>query len=448
MFHSRDITYYILSLGCSKNLVDAELVNGSLMAAGYRPVYESDEADIILVNTCGFIEPAREESIEVIFDALDSHQALPRSKPFTVNGVTEERPFPRRVAVMGCLSKRYFDEIGAEIPEIDFLYGIPDENFVPELSSVLGISIEKTGFFGRVPITKGLPYSYIKIAEGCSHRCSYCAIPLIRGERRSFAPEEIIADAEAAARGGAKELILIAQDITRYRSRGTGLPELVARLDRIDGAEWIRLMYCHPDFIDDSLIQSMADNEKVVPYIDIPFQHVSERILSSMGRKGNFEIYLSLVNRLREMVPGIGIRSTFMVGYPGETEDNFRELLRFLTAARIDRAGAFVYSPEVGTRAADLGNRVPKKTAEGRYHELMAMQQDISLRKLESLVGRNLSVMVEERIDEKTYVGRTEYDAPEVDGFFYLTADEATLNTIVKARVTDAVEYDLMGVLC
>ncbi len=448
MFHSRDITCYILSLGCSKNLVDSERVNGALMAAGYRPVHDSENADIIIINTCGFIEPAREESIGEILDALDARELPPRMKPFAMENTTEERPFRRRVAAMGCLSKRYFEEIVKDIPELDFVYGIPDDGFVPALGSALGISAEKSENQRRVPITIGLPYAYVKISEGCSHHCSYCAIPLIRGEHRSYDRNAVLDDAKRAVRGGARELILIAQDITRYRWQETGLPELVNLLSDIDGAEWIRLMYCHPDFIDDTLISVMAENEKVTRYLDVPFQHASGRILASMGRRGDGDAYLSLVAKLRERVPGIRIRSTFMVGYPGETDGDFRELVQFVQEARIDRAGAFVFSREEETRAAGLGGRVPKKTAEGRYHELMSLQQGISRLLLEAMIGSEVMVMVEERIDEQTFLCRTEFDAPEVDGFFYLTADEAPRNTIVKARVTDAVEYDLMGVLC
>jgi ribosomal protein S12 methylthiotransferase len=436
VFQAPDISFYIISLGCAKNLVDSERVNGEMRALGFRAAQSSEDADILIVNTCGFIEDAKKESIEVILDAV---------------GIKDDAPsgFGRKLVAAGCLSQRYRREVAAEIPEIDFVYGIIDDGFVPGLCAAFGIAPEPGTGFARVrkrPLVEGLPYRYIKIAEGCSNGCSYCAIPLIRGPMVSFPPERVLEDAEAAAGDGAKELIIIAQDIASYRHGATDLADLVRRVSEVRGVEWVRLMYCHPDHIDGRIIDLLRNNDRVVKYIDIPFQHASRSILSSMGRKGDAASYLALVEELRARVPDIRIRSTFMVGYPGETDGDFRELLKFAQQAVLDRLGAFVYSPEEGTRAAELDGRVAPATARRRHARLMKLQQGISATRMEGLIGRTVRVLVEERIDDCTWAGRTEYDAPEVDGIFFLTGGNVSINSIVKARVTDSTEYDASGV--
>ncbi len=446
MFSSQDISCYIISLGCAKNLVDSERINGALATAGYMKAESSEEADIIIINTCGFITEAKEESIEVIFDAIEQQRSASDNnlKQFYRNDGSENRNFGRRVVVAGCLSGRYREEILSDIPEIDFLYGLPDERFVDRMSRELCIAINPPEPL-REPLLTGLSYAYIKISDGCSNNCAYCAIPLIRGPHEPWSPELILEDARREALRGAKELVVVAQDIAAYRWRGTGLRELVEGVARIGGVEWIRLMYCHPDHLDDSIISILEGVEKVVPYIDIPFQHVSGPILRSMGRRGDAETYSALVRKLRDRVPDIRIRSTFMVGYPGETDEDFEELSRFLAMSMLDRVGAFSYSPEEGTRAWELNDPVLAEVKKERYNHLMALQQEISAQKLAAMAGSVVPVIVEERIDETIWAGRCIYDAPEVDGIFYLTAGDAPVNSIVKARVTGSTEYDLMG---
>lgn len=445
MFSSKDISYYIISLGCAKNQVDSERINGALGSAGFVQAGSSEQADIIIINTCGFVTEAKEESIEVIFDALEQQKAAGKKnlKKYYQESRVLDRDFGRRVAVAGCLSQRYREELEMEIPEVDFIHGIPGKSFVELLARKFGIAIGRYASL-RAPLQPGLPYSYVKISEGCSNNCSYCAIPLIRGPLISYPVELILDEARREAARGARELVIVAQDISAYRWEDIGLPELARALSRIDGVEWIRLMYCHPDNLDDHIIESFRA-EKVVPYIDIPFQHASGRILRSMGRRGGTGAYLALVERLRERVPEIRIRSTFIVGYPGETGADFEELTNFIEVACLDRVGSFLYSPEEGTRAWDLGDPVADAVKKERYHRIMSLQRDISSRKLAAMAGKTVRVLVEEKVDETTSSGRTEYDAPEVDGIFYLTGGDAAINSIVDARVTGATEYDLIG---
>jgi ribosomal protein S12 methylthiotransferase len=445
VFSSKDISYYIISLGCAKNQVDSERINGALDSAGYIQTGSSEHADIIIINTCGFITEAKEESIEVIFDALEQQKMAGKKnlKKFYQDNRVLDRDFGRRVVVVGCLSQRYREELEIEIPEVDFIHGIPDNNFVEFMSRKFSIDAGRIKSL-REPLLPGLPYSYIKIAEGCSNNCSYCAIPLIRGPQTSYPADLVLDEARREAARGARELVIVAQDISAYRWAELGLPELVSAISRIDGVEWIRLMYCHPDHLDDHIIDSLRV-EKVVPYIDIPFQHASSRILRSMGRKGGAGAYRTLVERLRERVPDIRIRSTFMVGYPGETNADFEELINFLEAECLDRVGAFIYSPEEGTRSWEMGDPVTDALKKERYHRIMTIQRDISARKLAAMAGSIVRVLVEEKVDETTCSGRTEYDAPDVDGIFYLTGRNVKINSIVKARVTGATEYDLIG---
>ncbi|HOP63290.1 MAG TPA: 30S ribosomal protein S12 methylthiotransferase RimO [Spirochaetota bacterium] len=439
MFYSGDISYYIISLGCSKNLVDSERINGEMISAGYKPADSAEEAGIIIINTCGFIKPAKEESIEIILDAA----SLKEDEGERFDLIEEDR-FSRKLVVTGCLSKRYYDDMLNDMPEIDFLYGIPDDNFVRKFSESFKIRINDP-LHKRKRLYTSPASSYIKISDGCSNNCSYCAIPLIRGPHVPFPPEFILEEASDAAAGGALELNIIAQDIAAYRWEEMRLPGLVNRISEIEGVKWIRLLYCHPDHITDDIIELISSNSKVVPYIDLPFQHVNPEILRSMGRMGSPSRYYDLVNRLREKVPGIIIRSTFMVGYPGEKEKQFQELLGFIKKARLDKVGCFTYSSEEDTKASFLRDTISPKVKERRASELMSIQMEISSEKMSSYIGTEVDVLVEDKIDDKTYVGRTKYDAPEVDGVFYLTSGENRVNDIVRARVTDSVEYDLIG---
>ena len=449
MFSSEDISYAIVSLGCSKNLVDSEILNASLLSAGFRHAADIEEADMIIINTCGFIKDAKEESISVIFDALHDRDLVSQEnrKPWHEQGRASRKDFHRKVIVAGCLSQRYFQQIQDDIPEIDLLYGLVDDDLVPCLLREFRITAQIRTLRKREPLVQGLPYAYIKISEGCSNACSYCAIPLIRGPHAPFSSEEILEDARRAATGGALELMVIAQDIASYNWNGHGLVDLVRDMSSIESVRWIRLLYCHPDHCDDAIIEMIGSNDnKVVPYIDLPFQHVSGSILRSMGRRGGYSVYSGLVDRLRDAVPDIRIRSTFMVGYPGETRDDFNDLLRFVNEHALDRVGVFCYSQEEGTRACRLSDDVPDELKHERYDLLMASQQAVSQEKLKSMIGTVVDVLVEEAVDRETYIGRTMYDAPEVDGIFYLTGKGIQINEIIQARVTDSIDYDLMGV--
>ena len=444
MYISSDLSFYLISLGCSKNLVDSERINGEMISAGFTPADASENSDIIIINTCGFIQPAKEEAIEVILDAVSIKDSGSSESKFFRHGKGVPQKFNRKVVVTGCLTKRYYNEIASDIPEIDFIYGIPDEKFVSEMCSKF--EIQTSGIITvRKKLYNSYPYSYIKISDGCSNNCSYCAIPLIRGPHVPFAPEVILKDAETEVKNSALELNIIAQDIAVYQWGDMNLVSLVNEISKIDKLRWIRLLYCHPDHITDDIINLIAENDKVVPYIDIPFQHVSRSILQSMGREGDIDTYLALVEKLRGKIPDITIRSTFMIGYPGSGENEFRELVSFIKSARLDKVGCFIYSPEEGTPASGIPDKLSIDEKNRRLDEIMSLQADISRDKLNSKIGLELDVLIEEKIDDNTYIGRTESDAPEVDGVFYLTSDKNRVNNIVRARVTDSVEYDLIG---
>jgi len=435
VFTASELSFYIISLGCSKNLVDSELINGEMVSAGFIVSETAEDSDILIINTCGFIQDAKEESIETILDAIDLKECITAAR---------QSDFKKKIVVIGCLTKRYFSEIETEIPEIDLLYGIKDEKFVSALCHKFNIKHNPI-LKKRKKLYNTYPFSYIKISDGCSNNCSYCAIPVIRGPHVPFSPDQILKDAEHEVANGALELNIIAQDIAVYKWKTLDLTSLINKISRISNLKWIRLLYCHPDHITDKIITLIAENEKVVPYIDIPFQHVNETLLKSMGRAGNSDKYLKLIETLREKIPQISIRSTFMIGYPGEDEKKFSELLTFIKTARIDKVGCFIFSPEEGTDAYNLCDNISIDKKNKRLNELMSMQSKISQEKLSEKVGLELDVLVEEQIDDKTYIGRTIFDAPEVDGIFFLTADKNNINKIVKAKVTDSIEYDLIG---
>lgn len=405
-----------------------------MLTAGFTETESSESADIIIINTCGFINDARVESINEIMEAAmlaeNSHS----------DG------FRKRVAVMGCLSERYKDELKKELHEADYITGIPDESFVEKMCADFGIQPTSKPAEGWTPLTAGLPYSYIKISEGCSNNCTYCAIPLIRGPQQSYSPDYIMSHALSAVKNGARELIVVGQDTASYRHGNLALPDIVSMMSGISGVDWIRIMYMHPDHITDAIIGAIAENPKVVKYIDLPFQHASPRILSAMGRRGSAEIYLELLAKIRAGIDRVKIRSTFMIGFPGETADDYNELAVFIKEAQLDRAGLFIYSEEEGTPAFLMKDSVPMKTRRSRYNSLMKVLKKISIQKLEQMIGSELLVLVEERIDDTTFLCRTEFDAPEVDGIFILTAEDAVVNSIVNARVTGSSEYDLYGV--
>jgi len=439
---------YIETLGCPKNFNDSEGIGGIWEEAGGEIVSSPQEADVVLVNTCGFINDAKVESIDAIFDMT----RLP-NKP--------------KLIVSGCLSQRYGQQLADEIPEIDYLLGVNDYERLPEI-----IGGEQRLYRSSAPAcfnefsSRKLPDTHysatLRIAEGCSNCCAYCVIPQIRGPYRSRPEENILAEAETLAKAGVRELILIAQDLTEYGRDLYGelrLADLLRKLCRIGGEDpakgfrWIRLMYCYEDRITDELIEVMASEERICKYIDIPLQHISDNVLKAMRRKSTSASIRETISRLREAMPDIHIRTTFITGFPGETEEDFEELADFAEETRFERLGVFAYSREEGTPAGDMDNQVEEEEKQARADSIMRLQLDISREHNEEKVGKVLDVLVEE-IDEVsddfvTFVGRSEYDAPEIDGsvVFRVPAGEKRLapGEFVPVLIEDAFDYDLTG---
>lgn len=434
----------MVSLGCPKNLVDAEVMLGLLRDAGYKIVNREESADVLIVNTCGFIGPAKEESIEAILE-------LARFK---------ERGRCKALIVTGCLAQRYPSELEKELPEVDAFVG------TGEFCHVVGVVkralegqrvtlVGEPGFIydHKTPRCLATPSytAYLKIAEGCDNRCSYCVIPSIRGRYRSRPVESLVAEAESLAKSGVRELILVAQDTTRYGEDIYGRPrlqDLLRAVSRVDGIVWLRFLYTYPTRISHGLIEAVAEEPKVCKYIDIPLQHASERILRMMRRRGSIREVRELIGRIRDRIPGVVLRSSFIVGFPGETEADFKELLGFLGEMEFEHAGVFKYSPEEGTEAALLGECVAEEVKERRFHEAMEAQRRISRRKNEERLGRTYKVLIEAPAPEGGLVGRSEAEAPEIDGLIYVTGHEnLRAGEFREVRITGAGDYDLVGKL-
>lgn len=433
----------MVSLGCSKNRVDAEIMMGMLKNAGYTLVAEAGMADVAIVNTCGFIEDAKKEAIEEILELVQLKQ--------------EKRI--RAIIVTGCLAERYREEVEKELPEVDAVLGIgANKDIVQAVNNVLAgkrlLSFPEKNLLPlcgeRVQTT---PYytSYLKIAEGCDNCCTYCAIPMIRGRFRSRPMEEITAEAEHLAKNGVRELIVIAQDTTRYGEDIYGekkLPELLRRLCRVDGLRWIRVLYCYPERITDELLDVIANEEKMVKYIDLPLQHCSRSVLRRMNRRGSREELTALLKKIREKVPGVTLRTTVMTGFPGESEEDFTELAEFVKEIRFDRLGCFAYSAEEGTPAAEYPDQVPEDIRIKRQENIMELQARIMEETCIQSEGREISVMVEgyDRY-AGSFFGRSAADAPEVDSTVFFTAKTRSLNAgeFVTVRVTDHLDCDLLG---
>lgn len=433
----------MVSLGCSKNRVDAEIMMGMLKNAGYTLVAEAGMADVAIVNTCGFIEDAKKEAIEEILELVQLKQ--------------EKRI--KAIIVTGCLAERYREEVEKELPEVDAVLGIgANKDIVQAVNNVLAgkrlLSFPEKNLLPlcgeRVQTT---PYytSYLKIAEGCDNCCTYCAIPMIRGRFRSRPMEEITAEAEHLAKNGVRELIVIAQDTTRYGEDIYGekkLPELLRRLCRVDGLRWIRVLYCYPERITDELLDVIANEEKMVKYIDLPLQHCSRSVLRRMNRRGSREELTALLKKIREKVPGVTLRTTVMTGFPGESEEDFTELAEFVKEIRFDRLGCFAYSAEEGTPAAEYPDQVPEDIRIKRQENIMELQARIMEENCIQSEGREISVMVEgyDRY-AGSFFGRSAADAPEVDSTVFFTAKTRSLNAgeFVTVRVTDHLDCDLLG---
>jgi ribosomal protein S12 methylthiotransferase len=426
----------MVSLGCPKNQVDAEQMLGVLSGSGFEITSDQAEADVIVVNTCGFIESAKEESIEAILDAAKM----------------KKQGKCRALIIAGCLAQRYRDELLKELPEADAVIGTTEIARITEICGQVLSGSRRVLQVSGPAMVYGLPrvsttprhYRYLKIAEGCSNRCSYCAIPIIRGNFQSRPAGSIFDEAERLADEGAKELVLLAQDSTAYRDGVTDLPALLKGLARVRGIEWIRLMYAYPGRISDALMAVMAEENKICKYLDIPIQHIDDNILKAMNRRATSDDVKKTIDKLRKRVPGIALRTSLIVGFPGETEAAFKRLLTFVKEAEFEHLGVFTYSPEEGTSAYDLSPRVPQDVAEERLDRIMKAQAMISLKKNRALIGSIQRVLVDE-VQDLTLVGRLSTQAPEIDGVVYLSETEAEPGEFVDVTITDAKEYDLVG---
>ena len=418
---------YIETMGCPKNFNDSESIGGIWESTGMSLTDDPAEADAILVNTCGFINDAKQESIGCIFDMARFIDESEKEAP------DHEKKI---LIVSGCLSQRYGKELADEMPEVDIFLGVNDYEKLPQLvkeyrkgKRLQAFSCQPDAFYEfSARKIKDNPYSMtLRIAEGCNNCCAYCVIPQIRGAYRSRPMENIIEEAELLASKGCREIILIAQDVTEYGTDIYGrlmLPELLRKLCRVDGIRWIRLMYCYEDKITDELIEVMASEEKICDYIDIPLQHVSDGVLSAMNRHSTTESIKDTLGRLRTAMPDIHIRTTLITGFPGETEEEFEELLEFVEETRFERLGVFAYSREEGTVAGDMENQIDEDVKAMRADAIMRRQLDISREINESKVGDTMTVMVDGTDEDGAYLGRTVYDAPEIDNTVILTTDE------------------------
>ena len=422
----------VITLGCSKNTVDSEHLAAQLAAAGYTVVFDSDRTDakVVVINTCGFIGDAKQEPIDMILRAAAAKQA----------GKIE------RLFVVGCLSERYADELRAEIPEVDDYFGARTWDGIVR---ALGAS-EDPALATERRLTTPKHYAYLKISEGCNWKCGYCAIPLIRGGHVSVPMEELEEEARKLAGQSVRELMVIAQDTTYYGIDLYGrrmLAELLRRLCRIDGIEWIRLHYAYPAGFPDEVIEAMASEPKICKYLDIPFQHISDAQLASMHRRHTKAEAMELIGRLRGAIPDLALRTTLLVGYPGETEADFEELLAFVREVRFERLGVFPYSEEEGTWSAEnLRDDIPETIKQQRAERVMALQNEISLENNRRRVGRTERVIIDSRQGD-WYVGRTQYDSPEVDQEILIPASDRRLlrGHFYDVTVTSAADYDLYG---
>lgn len=428
----------LISLGCAKNRVDSEMLLGELAERGYRLTNRQEEAEIIIINSCGFIAPAKEESINTIIE-MAQYKEMGRCK---------------KLIVMGCLSQKYGGELEVDIPEIDHIVGAGDFKSVVEIIDGEAdkrnlVREPRFDYGGKRLITTPSHYAYLKISEGCSNRCTFCAIPEIRGGFRSRPLESIMAEAKNLADQGVRELNIISQDNTKYGldiGVDGGITCLIEELTTIDEIAWIRLLYTNPQFIDDKLIETL-NRAKVCRYLDLPLQHCHGDILKSMGRRGDQLSLGQQLNRLRDRIPDLSIRTTFMVGFPGETEEHFDILLKFIEGQAFEQMGVFTYSQEAGTPAAKMKGQLPEGIKEERKEVIMSLQREISLKKNKRLVGSYQNVLVEGLSDEGGFLvtGRTEGQAPEVDGVVYLEKSRVERGQIIRTRITKALEYDLIG---
>ena len=428
-----------VSLGCSKNLVVTEQMIGIFKDHGFNIVSDESTADVIVINTCGFIESAKQEAIDAIFEMAK---------------YKEKRC--KYLIVTGCLVQRYKEDLEKLIKEVDLFVAVNEyEEFWQKVSMLINkeeFDTSKLDYNRRV-LTTGKNMAYLKIAEGCSNKCTYCAIPYIQGPYISRKMEDIIEEAKILVQKGIKEIIVIAQDTTKYGIDIYGKPmlaELLEKLSEIEEIDWIRFLYAYPETITDELIKVVKENDKICKYFDIPIQHISDKVLKRMNRKSNGESIRNLIKKIREEIPEVIIRTTVIVGFPGETKDQFEELYEFIKNAKFDKLGAFKYSKEDGTPAAKLEGDIHSSTKTSRYNKIMKLQQQISKEKLEKLKGKKFKVLIETKtFDEKYYVGRTYMDVPEMDGLVFIKNDgkikEDIIGTFKMCEIINVREYDLIA---
>lgn len=432
----------VVTLGCEKNLVDSEIMSGLIHQRGYSLVEDKEEATVIIVNTCGFIDAAKEESVNTIIELAD----------------LKETGKLKALIVSGCLTQRYKEELMKEMPEVDGIVGTGDFD---KINDIIDQALQ-----GRKPAYVGNPVfnyeqalprrvttprhtAYVKIAEGCDNACTFCSIPLMRGRFRSRSVESIVAEVASLASQGVREISLIAQDSTNY---GTDLydrfmlPELLHKVSEVPGVEWVRLHYAYPGFFTDELIEAIASNPKVCKYVDLPLQHSEDAVLKRMRRPGRQRDARELIGKIRARIPNVALRTSIIVGFPGETEQDFQNLKRFIRDIKFDRLGVFTYSLEEDTPAARLPDQVPADVKERRANELMELQREIAKERNGARVGQELDVLLE-RYDGRNdvYIGRSQYDAPEIDGEVFVSGCKGEIGDVVKVRITHSFDYDLAG---
>jgi ribosomal protein S12 methylthiotransferase len=436
-------TVWIENLGCPKNEVDGERMESLLLERGYGITQDQTRADILILNTCGFIQPAKEESIEELFSLIS----------------LKNRYAKKKIILCGCLAQRYGEELWSKLPELDALFGISEiDKVVSVCSSVLKAKRvfrvsspgKNNGVTKMKRTVRRVPYAYIKIADGCDNRCSYCAIPSIRGGFRSKRNEDILEEARQLTEEGVKEIDLIAQDTTLYGVDLYGekrLPQLLSSLSQIPKLRWIRLLYTHPAHFSDQLIHQMAFNPKVCKYVDLPLQHISDDILRLMNRKVTRKKVEQLIFKLRESIPDLTLRTSLIVGFPGEKKKHFDELLEFVQEVRFNKLGAFPYSKEEGTKAFDFKGQVSSKLRQERLNQLMLAQQRIAFERNQAKVGKTLTVLIDAKSEERNgcFVGRSQAEAPEVDGVILVKGDQQKTGQCVKVKIVDYCDYDLIG---
>jgi len=438
-----------ISLGCDKNLVDSEMMVTSLRQSGYNIIYNADEADVIVVNTCCFIGDAKEESINTLLEMA----------------AYKEKGKCRLLVAAGCLAQRYHEEIKRELPEVDMIIGT---TAYEELAGTINSALNKAASKEKLPIEKlksinylpepyinreamnGGGHAYLKIAEGCNKCCTYCIIPKVRGSYRSVPVENLVKQAENRVANGIKEIILVAQETTLYGEDIYGkksLPELLRKLSGIDGLKWIRILYCYPEEITDSLIETIKELPKVCHYLDIPVQHGSDSVLKRMGRRTDSTQLSGIIEKLRDSIPDIILRTTIITGFPGETEKEFEELKQFVRKIKFDRLGVFTYSQEEDTPAAEMQGQIPEEIKEARRNEIMEIQQQVAFEKNKPLTGKEMDVIVDGYLPEDgVYICRTYMDAPDVDGYVFVKTDWQLMSgDFIKARITGSDGYDLAG---